>query len=639
MRWLLCAPALLLPVAAAAQVPPKPAESPFDPAAASAEWLAAGAINRPTEALRTQPALVAVPAPGNGAALRITSRGLGDQSPLALADPAVVVAIDAVPLPGRAASNLLLPDATGLRFDSMPGTAQGRSSLAGTLHINLARPGERLAGFGEFVAGAFGRRLVRGAIDIPFSTGVGVRLEGALDHDNGWLPNPATGERLNDARSAALRGAISLAITPKLSWDLGAMWWRQEADALPGIAAANSPFSQQRTPLAPAFAGLLAPPRAGLPLGQRSDDQLYSSQLEWRSGALRLAWIAGWFSGQQRLVADYGGPLLVGTGRTTQSTQELRATAQLAGDWLALVAGVLRRDERGSTDLASLSGSATLAADRRLDDRVLAIDAYAELAATLGALDLAAGLRHTDEDRTLGNVAADARAWSPSLKAQWVLGDASLFATAARGFSGAGWVLAPPGSADAPAIRPATTAWTLRGGVRTALANDRLLLEMAAFRVRGEGAAGALLAPLTSHGVELAAEWRPTTRLHLDGRLAWQRARLEGIGPAIAAPDWTGSVSARWDWPLPAAGITLSPLASAQYRSRMALGDGSQSAPAVLDTQAALQARTLDGHWLASIECSNCLNTTIIQSAAPGLPGALVRAAPRRWQFRLRRDF
>ena len=59
-------------------------------------------------------------------------------------------------------------------------------------------------------------------------------------------------------------------------------------------------------------------------------------------------------------------------------------------------------------------------------------------------------------------------------------------------------------------------------------------------------------------------------------------------------------------------------------------------APALLQLDGALQMTTLDGNWLVSLECRNCLDRADV---ATGVLGRQWLVPPRLWQVRFRRAF
>jgi iron complex outermembrane receptor protein len=131
------------------------------------------------------------------------------------------------------------------------------------------------------------------------------------------------------------------------------------------------------------------------------------------------------------------------------------------------------------------------------------------------------------------------------------------------------------------------------------------------------------------------------------------------IAQPVRTPEFSLGVGASYDWPIPAAGVIISPSIDALYRSSFeagaanatlfsgALGSlpanpfggdvitGSHNS-AVWQVAAALSLRTDDGHWTLTLSCANCFDTAYTQSVV-GTVSYL--NPPRLWQLRARRAF
>ena len=123
------------------------------------------------------------------------------------------------------------------------------------------------------------------------------------------------------------------------------------------------------------------------------------------------------------------------------------------------------------------------------------------------------------------------------------------------------------------------------------------------------------------------------------------------------------TIGGGYDWPIPAAGIILTPSVDARYTSAFEAGTanatlftgaiadanttypanpfagdiitGSRN-PAVWQVAAALTMRTDDGNWTLALACENCLDTAFTQSVV-GTVSLL--NPPRTWHIRARRVF
>ncbi len=665
-------------------------ERPLTDKALADDMLARLGAAKPTEAATAMAPLLLANAPGNGARLVGVWRGLGTATPLPGRDAAVLPLLDGVALPGGLGADLGLFDTIGLAFTPAAGTAVGPAGplagLAGTLNTQLAAPADTLSGFGEFAAGGFGRRLVRGSINLPASKNISLQLSGHLANDTGWVRNLVTGERLNDANQGGLRAALRIRLTPSLNWQVAATEWRQQADNALNFACAPSqpsrcngrfaatPLSNRLLPQAPGISGA----KATLPLGQTSRGELYQSRLIW-DGPVQLAAHTAWLVQRQDLLADLtdnaatspgiGAARLWNQGRVSQFSQEVTGSVALANG-LQLHAGLLWREVSRSDDRADARGLSVLA-DRQLRDNSQMFSATAGLWWQPGQLRIDAGLAFDRDSRQLAlqdnrtactpcfgdaalaalNIPARMAAsqLSPRLNLRWYAGSWTLFGTLARGFASNGWNKDALRLGDMRALAFARS-WQAEAGVRGDVLG--VATTLSAFATRSDAApitasimqplAGLALATTTAdlagEGVRAQLQAEPVTGLTLiaDGQWQQQRRRDGVAGPVPYAPRWQGNATARWEAPIPAAGVALAPMATLAWRSAMALDPSGAMAPALLQLDGALQMTTLDGNWLVSLECRNCLDRADV---ATGVLGRQWLVPPRLWQVRFRRAF
>lgn len=316
-----------------------------------------------------------------------------------------------------------------------------------------------------------------------------------------------------------------------------------------------------------------------------------------------------------------------------------------------------------------------------------------------------------------------ARFWSPRFAASYrAANDVLVYASAARGFRSGGWdarnrTILPFG---------AETVWSYEGGVKADGFGGRLRANLAAFWLEAKGVQAPLLADgvpvvqnipgLRNRGVELEVIAVPIDGINLRAGIGYQKARYDvgdsaapnsfgarsvpaqraacmaqlaarqvplsnGSGASAAdcatgivdangdvaeparAPDLSVTIGGSYDWPIPAAGIILTPSVDARYTSAFEAGianatlftgaisdantaypanpfagdiiTGSRN-PAVWQLAAALTMRTDDGNWTLALACENCLDTAFTQSVV-GTVGLL--NPPRTWQIRARRVF
>lgn len=583
------------------------------------------------------PGMVAGPAPGNGSNGLIVRHGRA--LPLILGR----VALPASPalLPGLFDADLLLAAPPG-------GVSEGGISLS------LRRPGTALSGMGEFAAGGFGSRRALGRIDVPLD-GVRVGLGGHLQHDLGWLTDPATGRRGNRGQRAGLSGIVDIDLTPTLTLGVTSVYARSEAGNRPAVACERAPANR---------CGDAAP-------DQRGDAAVHDIRLTHAADGLRLELAASFARQTGRIDLSAGGYRFDGDTVDSRNGVELLAEGDLGP--LTLRAGAGFSDGQNRRDQVDTDGGAVIA-DRSVRQGDSRRHVMAQARLEQGALAVEGGLRL--ERQTLRLAVTDRRAGcrpclvpnGPDVQAQTLVTPEAalswraspqllLFARSARNARLPGWNLLAR-SREELGLQTAETGWHHEAGVKADLAGGRLRINASGFAARTRALvsplfgidplalAGGQRIAMRNHGIDIVALARPLPPLDVSASLGWQQARWDGVVPAGApsrplhAPDTTASLSAAWHQPLPGTGSVLVPRVSARWRSAMAVGpaaglDGGV-APGGWQVAAALQLDIPDGGWLVSLECDNCLDQTLTSGA---VAGATTVNAPRWWQIRFTRRF
>jgi iron complex outermembrane receptor protein len=619
------------------------------------------------EALASVPGLILTPAPGNGTAALIVRHGRSQPD----------LRFGPVAQPGAPLLMAGLFDHDLLHV----APAGGLGGAAGDISLSLRRPGDRLAGLGEFAAGAFGSRRALARIDVQVGKGVRLGLGGHVQHDLGWLQGTTTGERRNRGLRAGLAGTLDIDLAPTLSLALTSLHARSKAGNLPAFAC---------DPTAPAtcdarFAGTGSADLAGQPPGQRADVALHDLRLVHAAETLRLELIGTLARQTGQLGLDLGqssrlaAPIAAGYGLIARSVEEnhgldligqadvgaltVRAgagfiAAQTRRDAIDTLAGMVLADRRLRQDRDSVHGfgqlrleaghGLALEAGVRVDRQTLTLAATDRRSACAPCLAPAGPAR---QEQTLVTPEF-ALSWAPSPR--W-----RLFARSARSARLPGWNLLARNSAEL-ALLPAETGWHHQAGVKVDLWDGRVRVDASGFTARTRGLVSPLLGidPLAmavaaterrdmrNHGIDLVVNARPLEQLELMATFGWQQARWTGTVPAggpnrpLYAPDTTASLQAAWRQPLVGTGSVLVPRVAARWRSAMAVGPALGLAdgisPGGWQVAAALQLEIPDGGWLMSLECENCLDQTLTDGAVVGLP---TLNPPRWWQLRFTRRF
>lgn len=633
------------------------------------------------EALADVPGIIVTPAPGNGTAALIVWHGRSQPD----------VAFGPVAQPGAP------PPLAGL-FDLdllLAAPAGGLGGAAGDISLSLRRPGDRLAGVGEFAAGAFGSRRALARLDVPVASGVRLGLGGHLHHDLGWLNNTTTGEQLNRGLRAGLSGTLDIDLTPDLSLALTSLVARSKAGNLPAFACdPNAPaicggrFASTGQRTQPTGWGAISADLATQPLGQRAEMGLHDLRLAYARKALRLELIGtvarqgsqlGLDLADGRQLAALATPAGLASGgygliaRTVEQSQglDLIAQADLGAITLRVGAGASAAETRRD---AADTQAGTVLADRRISQKRDSVHGFAQLQLDAGqGLTLDAGLRVDRQtlalavnDRRAGcspcltNAGPDRQAETlitPDIALSWRAAKQLLiFARSARNARLPGWNLLARTTAELAAL-PAETGWHHAAGVKVDLWPGRLRLDASGFVATTRALVSPLLGidplamavnprlDMNNHGIDVVAEARPFDRLALAATFGWQQARWAGAVPPGApdrplyAPDTTASLSAEWRQPLVGTGSILVPRIAARWRSAMAVGPAlglaGGIAPGGWQVAAALQLE-IPFSWLVSLECENCLNQTLTDGAVAGLA---TLNPPRWWQMRFTRRF
>lgn len=513
----------------------------------SAASLEAKGIQSPLQAAQFVPNMFAATNVGTASAGSYFLRGLGNTESIATVDPAVGTAIDGIYLARQNANSFNFFDIERLEILRGPqGTQGGRNTLGGTVSVVLKRPEPVLGGYVEAAYGAYGRTSLRGSLNLPLSSGVGFKISGYYQDDDGYVSNTTTGERLNDVDAAGLRGAVRLDLTDSLEWNGSVAYIRSSGENIANFACdpanpANCGGRFATTGLRTNSQGLAAigvtGRKADFGLGNNAETVLYTSNFEWRSDAATLNLITGYVDLRQQFHLDladgrdlqslaapmpavrglaFGGYGILNDGKHSQFSQEVKLSGTLFGGMIDYATGVYLLDETNRTDFADTFASAVLLADRTLNNTTKSIAGYFEGDFNVSdALKLTAGIRYTDETRTFrvadnrqacnastspecldqGNLIAangtpiparqKAKVWTPRFALSYQASDyLLLFASATRGFKSGGWN-ARAVLADQLLPFGPETIWSYEAGFKSAWFDQRLHLNVTGFYLQG----------------------------------------------------------------------------------------------------------------------------------------------------------
>jgi len=411
----------------------------------SAAQLEAQGVTNALQIGQYVPNLIAQNNTGLGSANAYFLRGLGNTETIPTFDPPVGTYVDDIYLSRQNANNLSLFDVNRIEVLRGPqGTLFGRNTTGGAISVVMAKPAKTLGGYGEIGYGSYGKKLIRGSVDVPLNATFGIKVSGYWQQDNGYVHNVTTGERQNDDDGWGVRLGIRGDMAPWARWNASYAHIESDGENILNFACnplnptqcdgryASSGLRSGNTLTPSPFASLnITGRKANYGSGNRTGTDLITSTLEFDvADKTTLALITGYVNLRQQYALDFfdgrGGPsistpfptvrgfprggfTILNDGLNEQFTQEVKLNGQLADGHLKYVTGFYYIDERNKTDFADVfslfipgvpGGFGLLLGDRTLRNVTTAYAGYAQGDLIFGPLTLTAGIRYTDEKKT-----------------------------------------------------------------------------------------------------------------------------------------------------------------------------------------------------------------------------------------------
>ncbi len=451
---------------------------PIAVSAFSADLLSQRGIATPLQLIQYVPNLFGSNNTGLGSANAYYIRGLGNTETIATFDPPVGTYVDDIYMSRQNGNNFAFFDIDRIEVLRGPqGTLFGRNTTGGAINVVMKKPADHLGGYVEAAYGAYGKKLIRASIDLPMNEAISLKLSGYYQNDNGYVHNSSTGERMNDSDLAGFRGAMQMKITDTLTWNVSAAYMRNDGENVINFtcdpnnpANCNGRFASTglKNSYAPGSSPFLAlgvtGRKANYGQGNKTDTQMYTSNLQWDGDDISVNWITGYIDLKQQYLLDFadgrglpnvsvpitpvkayptGGFDILNDGVHRQFTQELKINGKAFGNVIDYVAGVYYFNEKNKTDFADVfnlgpifgipgpTGFPAILADRTLNNTARAVAGYVQFDASVSdTIKLTAGIRYTDEKKTIH--ITDNRASCQPLKAS-CLDDSNLGVNIATG--------------------------------------------------------------------------------------------------------------------------------------------------------------------------------------------------------------
>ncbi|MBU3077738.1 TonB-dependent receptor [Sphingomonas quercus] len=198
---------------------------------------------------------------GDQSAVLLTLRGIGNDSAYTeVADPEVAIYVDGVYSPRAQGASVLMYDMERVEVLRGPqGTLFGRNATVGALNLTTAKPvlGE-FSAYVEGVAGSYSRLGLRGAINIPVTDTLAVRVSAITDRHDGYAdyqqaPNVpgvspsafvTSGQKYYAADQQSGRVSVLWEPSDRFSWNLNVEGYKDTGTPVTGLM--QTPRSGQK---------------------------------------------------------------------------------------------------------------------------------------------------------------------------------------------------------------------------------------------------------------------------------------------------------------------------------------------------------------------------------------------------------
>ncbi|WP_414980203.1 TonB-dependent receptor [Congregibacter sp.] len=160
---------------------------------------------------------------------RIFMRGIGMTSIDIGGEGAVSILQDGAIIPRPAAQLVGMFDLEQLEVLRGPqGTLYGRGATAGAINAVTAKPGDELGGYINLTAGNYSMGTLEGAVDLPITDSLALRLATKIERRDGYGTNLFTGNDVDDRDAEAYRATLSY--NPDANWDATLSYQYYEED-------------------------------------------------------------------------------------------------------------------------------------------------------------------------------------------------------------------------------------------------------------------------------------------------------------------------------------------------------------------------------------------------------------------------
>jgi iron complex outermembrane receptor protein len=149
---------------------------------------------------------------------RVFMRGIGMTSIDIGGEGAVAFLQDGAIVPRPAAQLMGMFDLEQVEVLRGPqGTLYGRGATGGVINLVTQKPGDEFSGYANLSVGNYGLTNFEGAVDVPMTDALSMRLATKIEKRDGYGENKFSGEDVDDRDAQAYR--VTIAYDPDASWD------------------------------------------------------------------------------------------------------------------------------------------------------------------------------------------------------------------------------------------------------------------------------------------------------------------------------------------------------------------------------------------------------------------------------------
>jgi iron complex outermembrane recepter protein len=558
--------------------------------------LAVSAISEDTllrqEAISTQGLLRLAPNVSGAAitgagANNYSIRGLSNAETAATFDSPVGTYIDGIYLARVNSNNFALFDIERIEIMRGPqGTLFGRNTTGGAINVVLKRPGREFGGAIEGAYGNYDSKLLRGSIDLPIGDSIRTRVAGYWMEEDGYARNITTGGTENDHDGWGVRGAVSIDLSPSITWDVSADYIEDRNSLIP-VRKVDGEWISRSGLQKDALVGIVTGDKATIEPNRVFNDTLgLTSHIKIDSAIGAIQIITGYRDLKTRYNLDYfdnpspiGGYDSVQISRHKQFTQEANISSELFGGMADLTAGLFYFHEWNESDFTTVfrlgSGAPFVDADRIIFNTTDSFAIYGQIDWHLtDKLTITTGGRWTTDtkkidyqnnnnpraaaqltNQTLLNagipLTQEATVFTPRFAATYqATDDIMFFASATKGFKSGGWNVRATTANLLGEFGPETI-WSYEAGIRSELFDRLLTFNVTGFYGDTKGlqiatAAGATVttAPVfpvgnfsdfRSYGVEAEANLTPMRGLSIFANAGYNKTEYVNPTPEVLA--------------------------------------------------------------------------------------------------------